>query len=135
LCLDNDICYTLTIFDQENDGICCDFGNGFIEVNNQFFSGTYNNEIIIDLCQVISTNNNFVFDLNIYPNPTSGLLNFESNETINFISLYNIHGKLLKTFNPSAQKLNLNIDYLKQGIYLVQINTNKGNSIKKIILK
>lgn len=135
LCLDNDICYTLTIFDQENDGICCDFGNGFIEVNNQFFSGTYNNEIIIDLCQVISTNNNFVFDLNIYPNPTSGLLNFESNETINFISLYNIHGKLLKTFNPSAQKLNLNLDYLKQGIYLVQINTNKGNSIKKIILK
>ena len=34
-CQEIDSCYTLVVYDDYGDGICCDFGNGFISINNQ----------------------------------------------------------------------------------------------------
>ena len=134
LCLDNDICYTLTIFDQQNDGICCDFGNGFIEVNNQYFSGEYNDELVLDLCQVIDTDEIY-FKTEIYPNPSTGTIYIESEEFIQSIKVIDIQGKLLKKYNPNNRNLKLNFDFLDKGLYLLQLKTNKEYIIKKIILK
>lgn len=135
LCLDNEICYTLTIFDQENDGICCDFGNGYIQVNNLYFSGDYNNELILDLCQVVSIESIDVNNIDVFPNPSSGTIYIESDHIIKTISIYNIQGKLLKLHKPNATNLNLQFEDLAKGLYLLQLNTNNGSSIKKIILK
>jgi hypothetical protein len=135
LCLDNDICYTLTIFDQENDGICCDFGNGYIQVNNQYFSGEYNDELQLDLCQVVSLENTEVNNIKIFPNPSSGNLFIQSDEIVNIIYINNVQGKLLKTYTPNSSNINLNFESLDKGLYLLYINTNKESSIKKIILK
>ena len=34
LCLEDSTCYLFTIFDSQNDGICCDFGNGFYQLTD-----------------------------------------------------------------------------------------------------
>ena len=135
LCLDNDICYTLTIFDQENDGICCDFGNGYVQVNNQYFSGEYNDELQLDLCQIVSVENIDLNNIKVFPNPSLGTVYIQSNNIVNSISVYNIQGKLLKTHSPNSSDININLESLEKGLYLLQLNTNKGSSIKKIILK
>jgi hypothetical protein len=135
LCLDNNICYTFTIFDQESDGICCNFGNGYVQLNNQFFSGEYNDQLQLDLCQVISVENIYENNIEVFPNPSSGYIHIQSIDIINSIKIYNIHGKLLDTYIFNTETVHLSLESLEKGLYLLQLNTNKENSIKKIILK
>ena len=135
LCLDNNICYTFTIFDQESDGICCNFGNGYVEINNQFYSGDYNDELQLDLCQVVSTESSNDKNLYIFPNPSSGIVNIQSVDIINSIKIYSIDGKILDTYIFNKETLHLSLETLEKGLYLIQINTTKKSFIKKIILK
>ena len=37
ICLEYDSCYIFTIYDSYNDGICCDFGNGFFSIFGRFW--------------------------------------------------------------------------------------------------
>ena len=70
-------------------------------------------------------------NINIYPNPTNGLLNITSSENINAISICNIIGKqVLNTENKRA----INISSLEDGIYFINITTEKGIYTERIIL-
>ncbi len=70
--------------------------------------------------------------LNIYPNPTQGDIIIKSSKQIEQVSLFTIDGKEILLENESNNFLN--IEHLKSGIYLLQINTN-GNIITKRIIK
>ena len=54
ICLNTDSCYTFEITDEYSDGICCDFGNGYIAINNEIFSGEFESELSVDLCELSS---------------------------------------------------------------------------------
>ena len=70
-------------------------------------------------------------NINIYPNPTNGLLNINTNENINSISIYNIIGKqVLNTIDKET----INISSLEDGIYFIDITTEKGIYTQRIIL-
>lgn len=72
---------------------------------------------------------------NIYPNPSHGYLTIKSHEgkKIDRISIRNILGDLVysKHYNDGEQ---LDISYLKNGIYFVEMHTINSSSINKIIL-
>lgn len=103
-------------------------------------SGSYAVEISLNGCkdtsecvdiQVLSidkTNNNYV---NIYPNPTTGLININSNQQILNCEIYNIQGKKIKTYNSNT----LNISILNKGVYILKIITDESSYSEKIILK
>ena len=38
ICLPSDSCFTFVINDSYNDGICCDFGNGYVSINGVYYS-------------------------------------------------------------------------------------------------
>lgn len=133
MCLDRDICYTFSIFDSNNDGICCDFGNGYFELNNQLFSGNFDDQTNVDICQLLSIDNSNQKSLTIFPNPFSDYLYFESNNKISKIKIIDITGKLI--YQSFVKNENINLSFLKQGIYIAQIKTTSEIITKKIIKK
>jgi len=78
--------------------------------------------------------NNYQLDnLDIYPNPTLGKLNIASADKINSLSITNIIGKeilLVKDFSANT----IDLSSYKNGVYFINISTDKGTHIEKIIL-
>lgn len=137
-CQDKDSCYILVVYDEYNDGICCDFGNGQIIINNQFFNGDFDSQLTIDLCNVSTTKEHkpLLKNPNIYPNPTSGIITIESPINIKEVKVYNILGEIVTNKYCNNKLEQLNLQGIKYGTYIIQITSTEGiNHFKKIILQ
>ncbi len=82
-------------------------------------------------CQtiVISSLENDIRNLSrLYPNPSYRILNVEiPNTRIEELRLFDLSGKILGTFTGSKEDTQkINIDFLESGLYLLKINTEKG---------
>ncbi|MBK7181520.1 MAG: T9SS type A sorting domain-containing protein [Bacteroidetes bacterium] len=66
----------------------------------------------------------------VYPNPTTGILNIQSNDVIKAIVIYNTLGAVVKTENEKS----FTIAELPVGVYFINIQT-ENNSITKRIVK
>jgi hypothetical protein len=78
------------------------------------------------------------YDLNgisLFPNPTTGMVNIESNMRIYGLEIYNLLGERIN--NISIQNTNniysTNLTEMAKGIYIVRISTSRGLFIKKIL--
>ncbi|GGE02748.1 T9SS type A sorting domain-containing protein [Psychroflexus salis] len=143
--LNNDDCYTFTIFDEFGDGICCGFGNGSYSLE------TNTGEVIIsggDFESSESVNfNNFItlsqdtFELNnsvkLYPNPTNGTV-YISNTSANQIDfrVFNITGKLITKGTAGLNETTINLNQVNAGIYLVKLTDaeTKVTTTQKLIV-
>lgn len=67
-------------------------------------------------------------DINIYPNPTDGLIHINSDLKIEKIELFSVEGKLLKTTTEVSILLDV------QGIYFIKIITEQGNIMKRVVV-
>ena len=86
-------------------------------------------------CSPVSINEHSLSSLNIYPNPTSGFINIDSEETKSNVSLRltNTIGKVVLTKNyKSTNHIDLNLDVPK-GLYLLQLESDGKVITKKII--
>ena len=88
-----------------------------------------------------SCNDLSINSLNVYPNPTSSYINIElklyKKETINF-SIYDNTGRLVsaennQTYEVGFNTVNININNLAQGIYILKTTSNTREFIHKII--
>ena len=136
-CQDIDSCYTLFVYDEYEDGICCDFGNGYISINNLTYGGNFGSEIEIDLCAISTTDKlNSFNDVFIYPNPNNGILNIKSSYNIDFLNIYDLRGKIVFKKYCNSKQENLNLHNIFKGSYIIQIGTKDGRSFyKKIIIQ
>ena len=83
--------------------------------------------------------NNYVSDkFNLYPNPATNLVNITNSENMSVrqVEIYDLAGKLINTqhFNNETE-IQLNIEALTSGTYLMHLHTNKGMAVKKLIKK
>lgn len=70
--------------------------------------------------------------ITLYPNPTKGIIHIQCNEPIDYIKLYNKHGKqVLKTF---VKEQTIDLTSLENGFYLFYAYVD-GKQIKRGILK
>jgi len=71
----------------------------------------------------------------VYPNPTNGLLNIETNSAIGNVSVMDVNGRILKEFRFDAAPLSVQLDVkeLTSGIYFLNIKSEKGSVSRKII--
>ncbi len=84
---------------------------------------------------VTNTDSNFyVQKFSIFPNPTTGLFTVEGNGIIK-TEIYNITGKIIKTYNINEVPFNIDIREQPKGIYFVRISTNNEFQVKKVILQ
>ena len=68
----------------------------------------------------------------LYPNPTKGILNIDTDEAIEKIEVYGILGNLLNTVNNTKI-----VDFTEfpNGFYLVKIKTVEGNEVTQKVMK
>ncbi|SDB66569.1 Por secretion system C-terminal sorting domain-containing protein [Flavobacteriaceae bacterium MAR_2010_188] len=84
----------------------------------------------ISSCVTLSTESSELAGISIFPNPTDGLLNINSFQKIDEISITDLTGK---TINISTDLKSLDISNLQAGIYLLQLQIGGNTVIKKII--
>lgn len=88
--------------------------------------------------ETASVKNNILEEFKIYPNPTTGILNFAKDDQIeiNSIQFIDLNGRIVKAITPEKfSDLQIDISDLTSGMYLMNINTNDGVATKKIIKK
>ena len=78
------------------------------------------------------TEENISFD--IYPNPVNDRLNIVTEAEVEEVVVYDIYGRHQVTKSPSHQgDLTIDASELNSGIYFVEIKTNEGNIVKRIV--
>ena len=83
--------------------------------------------------QVLGTNDYAANSVDIYPNPTNGIVNINSAFAIQKVELYDIQGRLLQIQEGTSQKLDLS--GRAKGIYFVKIANANGVKTEKIVLE
>lgn len=79
----------------------------------------------------LSTIDKGLSSLEIYPNPTSDILNIQTEQKISKIEILDTSGKLLKSNSGSGKTIN--VSNLSKGIYLIKIYADKNIINSKFI--
>ncbi|MBK1894988.1 T9SS type A sorting domain-containing protein [Chryseobacterium paridis] len=83
-----------------------------------------------------TTNENLNFGT-IFPNPSSGIFNFEldADQKPYFVTVYHIGGQELKKYNFLTNRFSIDLSGLAEGTYFVKMQNKKGVTSKKIVIK
>lgn len=71
----------------------------------------------------------------IFPNPSNGNIQIDTKLDSYQIDLFNILGARVFSQNNLTHNTNLDLSYLKSGVYVLKIKSGRQTSIKKIVLK
>lgn len=105
-----------------------DLMHGVLE--NQRYDLVHNNIASIDEMQE--------YAWSIYPNPANDLVRISANNTIETIEIVSLTGAKVVEINYTSQKENeksINISNLENGIYIVNIKTEKMVSSKRLVIQ
>jgi len=77
------------------------------------------------------------FSISLYPNPSPGQIFIECSENMKQIEVLNFQGEILKSFtlNTKNTSLIVNRTEMPVGTYFIKIETDKGNSLHKLIFQ
>lgn len=131
--LANNQCYTFTIFDSRDDGICCGGGDGyytitstdgFTTIGSGASYGTIDKKLFTT--NILATNEfETSTDIYLYPNPTRGTLHINIPRNFGLPNSYvisNVLGQKISEKNISKEAdLTLNTSALSNGIYFITI--------------
>ncbi len=123
--------------DLSGDGTTLAIGipnNNTLSSKNNMAKGTFPGSVqVFNLSGILSSDSFVLENFNIYPNPTTDILNIELKEnlTLEKVLIYNTTGKLVK---ETSEKI-INVSGFAKGIYNVQVLTNHGKATKKVVVK
>ncbi len=144
--IDEDDCFTFTIYDDFGDGICCGYGQGSFQLTSSdgslMYEGgefededsfTFNNYIVLSTATF-----NLEQQIILYPNPAKSYVTIESasSKETDF-TIYDIRGKQVLFGSINHQKERIDVSRLQTGMYLVKVsvpNTNLSTT-KKLLVK
>ncbi len=90
--------------------------------------------IISVIVEPLSVKNLAAMGISVYPNPTSATLTINSKlEMVKSVQIKDVSGKVVYTASPNALQSELNVSELTNGFYLVEIATEKGTSVARIV--
>jgi len=95
--------------------------------------------LVLDDVSVKTTNTLAVSDVNkksvsIYPNPTTEVLNLNVNAKVNSADIYDLSGKLVRNVTVASDN-KVNVKDLRNGTYVLKVNTEAGSTSHKFIKK
>ncbi len=74
--------------------------------------------------------------IDLYPNPGTGMFNFEVKTPVQQIGIYTMTGSLLKLAEPDGTAFQMDLSHLNKGIYFARIVDSDANIItQKIVIK
>ena len=127
-------CYLFRIFDSNNNGICCNYGNGyyyikdaqgvkFIESDGNYGAGETHQFSIHKYGDVVGETASS--NINIYPNPANSKI-YVDGENIDFVEVYNSLGQKV-TKVEGSESTSVEMTAYENGVYVVRVITNDGN--------
>ena len=141
-CLEN-MCYKFVINDTEGDGFCCNYGNGSVSVNKVLINqeiaqlSYFNFSDTINFC-VSALNNTEIFinKIKVFPNPTNGILFFNSDFFMKDIPIiaqvFDLGGRLVLSEETKEEEIDLS--NFENGIYILELQQRNKITKNKIIL-
>lgn len=73
------------------------------------------------------------FEVQVYPNPTSGNVTVESDATLKNVEVYDNISRRLMSTSANGNKAQLNLDRFAAGAYYIRVTTTQGVAVKKVI--
>lgn len=73
--------------------------------------------------------------IEIYPNPTDGLLYINSSSTINKVIVADMTGKIIMDVNGGSDKVELDLSSNPKGIYVLKVISEDDSTVEKIVLE
>lgn len=105
--------------------------NRYVQLSgNKSLTTSWNNQNQTLGLKSIFTDYNF----EIYPNPASDKLNFNSTHNISYIHIFDLSGRKITSKKVESTNGTLNLN-LKSGFYVVQIDNEKSTIYKKLLVK
>lgn len=134
-------CYTFTIYDDYQDGICCGGGgNGFARIKSQDglttifeatnFGASASKSFGFNL---LAASEAELTDVNIYPNPATDVLNITKVSDKATYTIHNTVGQIVSKGNVKANKVS--VDRLTKGVYIMTLNYEGKTMSHKFIKK
>lgn len=80
----------------------------------------------------VRKNTNNQIAVSVYPNPTTGLVNINTEATINSIILQDIQGKII---NLPLNNNTIDVTGLNKGMYILTLQTSQGTATSKLIVE
>lgn len=98
------------------------------------FTSDYGNNIWLDNINItspVAVENVDRSELAIFPNPVKDVLTINYDKEISQIDVYDVNGKLVKTFTTVGSTIN--VSDLSSGVYMLNLQTEDGLVVKKIV--
>jgi len=89
----------------------------------------------IVLPATMSSDNFIGANTQLYPNPTTGVVFLETEGIVDNISVYNISGQKITTPEFQIEKSSIDLSDFSNGLYFVEVVTEKGKEVFKVIKK
>ncbi|UUV22601.1 T9SS type A sorting domain-containing protein [Paenimyroides aestuarii] len=86
----------------------------------------------------VGLNEQLAEKFNLYPNPASSVVNITNAENMQIqqITVYDVAGKQLSTQNYNNEtEIQLNVEHLASGTYMLHLQTHQGTAVKKMVKK
>lgn len=139
--VDSNACYAFIIIDMGQDGICCDYGNGFykLETSNGTVIAQGGNYALVDQklfgINLVLGNKNIekTNSILLYPNPANSILNIATSNAADMPEsyvVYNSLGQIMSSGNITSAIQTLDIARYAQGVYFVKLA--KGSETKTL---
>ena len=86
---------------------------------------------------IVDANNdvNSTIGVNVYPNPSNGVVTFENIAGANAISLVDMTGRTVKTVAVNADRMTVDFSGVQNGKYLVQVAGENVNEVRSIVIE
>jgi extracellular elastinolytic metalloproteinase len=102
---------------------------------NGYRSSLKNSNVTINCTGIVSNNNlNFNNNFKVYPNPSNGKITIQTNNPKYNITIKDIIGQTIYKEIDLLDNETLDITFLTNGIYLININYGNNNTTKRIII-
>ena len=82
-----------------------------------------------------SNTTSFTTDLNVYPNPSNGMVTIENIGDAKTISLIDVTGRVLKTTAVNADRMRLDYSTITKGNYFISIQGETIKEMKSIVIE
>ncbi|NRD23702.1 T9SS type A sorting domain-containing protein [Winogradskyella litoriviva] len=139
-------CYTFTIFDSANDGICCQYGTGNYDLQDEngniIISGgnfTSQESVTFGVQDPLSINEyDLENQIKVYPNPMSDIINIELtslNTKVQYAVFNTLGQEIVKGELDSSIVSQINVSTYQSGVYFVKLSTGTQTITKKLIKK
>ena len=141
------VVYPMTLLDPdgnaENDGVPEELvlrnyagisnSSNILKIDNINFSAQNTVPVVTVGVNAVLSNS-----FNLYPNPAKNVVNITNNENrlVQQVAVYDVTGKLINTQNYNNEtEIQLNVENLASGTYMLHLQTAEGKAVKKVVKK